>query len=407
MSKGDKVPPLGVRLTVDIGKRHLKSGGVSYVARIRWTDPETGRREGLKCSHPTEAEAESWIQRMTGAAATGIDPGQTLGAYVDSIGDRWARAIDATSTYEQYSAGIRLRALPALGHLPVAMITAGLIDRAIDDWETTYGRSIIKNSTAALVLVLDEAVRDGLIDRNPAKDRARRTAGKAGIVADKETDSPRDLALPDVPTLEQLVERLVDAGGHQSWGDIAMVLATTALRISEAAGLRVGDIDFNKGLIRVVRQTYPGRGGLVTKTTKGRRRREVPIIDALEPTLVRLTAGRDADKRLLRGPRGGVITTATLRDATGWDAVVTKLGYPTLVRHGLRHTALTWMADAGVELHMLQRVAGHGDPAVTSRYLHPDHESLQAAGSAFSAWWARSGPARPTLHVVGRVDESA
>jgi integrase len=36
--------------------------------------------------------------------------------------------------------------------------------------------------------------------------------------------------------------------------------------------------------------------------------------------------------------------------------------------HGLRHTALTWMADADGELHLLQRVAGHQDPAVTSRY---------------------------------------
>jgi hypothetical protein len=37
-----------------------------------------------------------------------------------------------------------------------------------------YGRSTVKNTIAALVLVLDEAVRDGLLLRNPAKDRARR-----------------------------------------------------------------------------------------------------------------------------------------------------------------------------------------------------------------------------------------
>ncbi len=55
------------------------------------------------------------------------------------------------------------------------------------------------------------------------------------------------------------------------------------------------------------------------------------------------------------GPRGGVITTATLRDATPWDALVTELGQAGLVRHGLRHTALTWMADAGIDLHILQR----------------------------------------------------
>ena len=32
---------------------------------------------------------------------------------------------------------------------------------------------------------------------------------------------------------------------------------------------------------------------------------------------------------------------------THWDEVVTQLGYEHLVRHDLRHTGLTWMADAG------------------------------------------------------------
>lgn len=63
-----------------------------------------------------------------------------------------------------------------------------------------------------------------------------------------------------------------------------------------------------------------------------------------------------------------------------------------LVRHGLRHTALTWMADSGVPLYVRQqRVAGHQDPAVTARCLHPDMAALVEASSAFSAWWGLSG----------------
>lgn len=123
--------------------------------------------------------------------------------------------------------------------------------------------------------------------------------------------SPRDLALPDVETLNRLVEGVDAAGDHDTYGDTVTVLATTALRISEVAGLRVGDIDLAHGLIHVVRQTYPGRGGLVTKQTKGRRRRIIPIIAPLRPTLERLTVGRRSDERLIVGPRGGVITTAT------------------------------------------------------------------------------------------------
>jgi hypothetical protein len=50
--------------------------------------------------------------------------------------------------------------------------------------------------------------------------------------------------------------------------------------------------------------------------------------------------GRRPEERLLLGPSGGVITAATLGDATGWDALVNELGQPSLVRRGLRHTAL-------------------------------------------------------------------
>jgi hypothetical protein len=45
------------------------------------------------------------------------------------------------------------------------------------------------------------------------------------------------------------------------------------------------------------------------------------------------------------------------RDGLGRSG--TELGQAGLFRRGLEHTALTWMAAAGVELHILQRVAGH------------------------------------------------
>jgi integrase len=399
----DKLPPLGVRLTVDVEEvRRVK--GTVYKARVRWTHPVTHHREGTKRVFESRGAVDAWLTRMQATADTGVDPGQTLSDYVTSIGDRWTRGIDPTSTYDPYSAGLRLRVLPTLGHLPVGLITAGLVDRAIDRWEQQHSRSTVKNSVAVLLLVLDEAVRDGIIVRNPAKDRARRkTTGRSASEPDRDSVNPRDLALPDVATLDDLVARVAEAGGHPCWGDMVTILATTALRISEVSGLLVGDIDLHRGLIHVVRQTYPGRGGLVSNETKGRRRRTVPIIEPLRPTLGRLTADRPAEARLLTAPRGGVITTATLRDATDWDSLVRDIGQPGLVRHGLRHTALTWMADAGVELHILQRVAGHQDPAVTSRYLHPDVQAMLDAGAAFSAWWSPSGPQHPSLGAVCRA----
>ena len=143
-------------------------------------------------------------------------------------------------------------------------------------------------------------------------------------------------------------------------------MATTAPPISEVAGLRVGDVDLDRGLLHVCQQTYPGCGRLVTKTTKGRRRRSVPIIEPLRPTLVRLTIGRRADQRLVVGPRGGVVTTATLRDATGWDTLVAELGQPGLVRHGLRHSP---DLDGGRESRVAHSPAGRGTPGSGRHFL--------------------------------------
>ena len=128
----------------------------------------------------------------------------------------------------------------------------------------------------------------------------------------------------------------------------------------------------------------------MTKETKGRRRRTVPIIEPLAPTLSRLVTGRQQEDRLLVDPRGGVITTATLQDACTWDRLVAELALGGLVRHGVRHTASTWMADSGVPLQVLPRVAGHQDPAVTGRYLHPDVAAPTETRTAFSAWWGQS-----------------
>lgn len=74
-----------------------------------------------------------------------------------------------------------------------------------------------------------------------------------------------------------------------------------------------------------------------------------------------------------------------LRKATHWDTVVTELGYEQLRRHDLRHTGLTWFAYAGVPVYRLQQIAGHTDPRITQRYLHPDIVALQADGDMLSA----------------------
>ena len=317
----------------------------------------------------------------------------TLLEFVTSIGDRWARGLDPTSTGETYGYGLKLRVLPALGHLPVTQITAGIIDRTIDEWEQRHGSSTIKNTIAPLVRVLDEAVRDGLIQINPAKNRAKRSLNRNAFRGQSaEHASPRAHAIPDMKTLNRLARACGKV--HQSYSDFVMLAALLAARSSEVSGLQVGDVDFDKNLVMIRRQAFPGKGGLVTKPTKSRKERRVPILEPLRPVLERLTDGKEPADSLLVGPKGGYLTTATVRDATNWDGVVAKLGLPDLTRHGLRHTGATWMADAGIPLHVLQDILGHASLETTRGYLHPDDRHLASAAEQANAFLSAAGQRR-------------
>jgi hypothetical protein len=90
-----------------------------------------------------------------------------------------------------------------------------------------------------------------------------------------------------------------------------------------------------------------------------------------------------------------------LRDATHWDEVVTALGYEHLRRHDLRHTGLTWMADAEVPVHVLRKITGHGSLITTQRYLHPNTASITAAGNSLTTFLnTRRSPNGPQLRAV-------
>jgi len=97
-----------------------------------------------------------------------------------------------------------------------------------------------------------------------------------------------------------------------------------------------------------------------------------------------------------------------LRDATHWDEVVTQLGYEHPRGHDLRHAGLTWMADAGVPVHVLRKIAGHRSLVTTQCYLHPDAQSITDAGIALSAHLsARRSPNGLQLRLVKAAEDAS
>ncbi|GAA3044430.1 site-specific integrase [Actinokineospora globicatena] len=392
--------PIGVKIRSNV--EHRPDRASPFKARVRWTDPATKKRDSISESFATEDEATAWISAMDNAAARGLSPQQavvSLSEYGDANMDLALRGLEL-KTRDPYMAGWRKRVVPTLGHIPVAMVTNGAADRAVMGWiADECSRSTVKNSLAVLVRVMEQAKRDGIVDRNPAQVRGWQQVYRQ---AEDELDDPRSLALPSWDALKRLADALVakSTGKFDGWGDVIEFMGCTAARIGEASGCRVKDIDTTSWIWNVRRQTTPGPGGLADKGTKSKRARDVPIIVEIRDMIERRMAevDRDPEARLFTGPRGGRITTAVLRDATHWDEVVTDLGYEHLRRHDLRHTGITWLADAGVPVHVLRVIAGHGSLTTTQRYIHPDKQSITDAGDLLSAHL--HAPRTPQLRVV-------
>ncbi|MGW6934678.1 tyrosine-type recombinase/integrase [Lentzea sp. NPDC054927] len=386
--------PIGIKLSTDI--EHRPNRASPYRARVRWSDPATKTRPSKSESFGTEDEANAWLTSLRRLADRGVTPLTAtlpIEAYGESVMSLALRGLEK-KTLDPYLAGWRKRVVPDLGHLPLSMWTPGVSDRAVHGWIADgYGMSTVKNTIGILVRIAEQAVRDGILDTNPA----RVTGWQAEYTqAQDELDDPRSLALPDWAALERLSDALVErsADKYKGWGDLVKFMASTAARIGEVSGVRRCDINRKTWMWRVCRQTTPGPGGLIDKGTKGNRARWVPLIEEIRPVVDRrfeLTPD-DPMARLFTGPRAGRVTTAVLRDATHWDEVVVACGLAHLVRHDLRHTGITWMADAGVPVHILRIIAGHANLATTQRYIHTDLRLIADAGGLLNRYLAGTWP---------------
>jgi len=58
---------------------------------------------------------------------------------------------------------------------------------------------------------------------------------------------------------------------------------------------------------------------------------------------------------------------------------VADLDVTQVVRHTLRHTSITHLVQAGVDLPTVKRISGHKDLSMVERYSHQNGERIRAA----------------------------
>jgi integrase/recombinase XerD len=137
---------------------------------------------------------------------------------------------------------------------------------------------------------------------------------------------------------------------------LVAVLFDTGVRISEALGVKVTDVDFNDLLLTV--------------TGKGDRERRVPISHALRCRVMRFQTRYRPTFYLLATAQGGHLDRhVMLRDV---KRLCLRLGFkaPARAIHATRHTfALHYLRRGGSVFH-LQKVLGHSTLEMSRRYCN-------------------------------------
>lgn len=192
-----------------------------------------------------------------------------------------------------------------------------------------------------------------------------------GIIADNpcdKVDQPKiGVYLPDVLSVEE-VTAVIDSVDMSTWQGvrdkaILEILYGCGLRVSETVGLRISDLFFDDGFIRVI--------------GKGNKERLVPVGDmairAVEDYLARRPESYDADSDdlLFLNRFGRSLSRQSMFKMIKTQALLADIRKE-ISPHTFRHSFATHLVENGADLRMVQEMLGHESITTTEIYTHVD-----------------------------------
>ncbi|MFN6378167.1 MAG: site-specific tyrosine recombinase XerD [Flavobacteriales bacterium] len=180
--------------------------------------------------------------------------------------------------------------------------------------------------------------------------------------------------LPDVLSVEEIdaVINAIDLSkkdGHRNRA-ILEVLYSCGLRVSELVDLKLSQVYFNEGFIRII--------------GKGNKERLVPIGSSaitwvqhyLQHTRNHLPIQPNAADALFLNLRGGKFSRMSVFSII--QNLVVQLGIKKQVSpHTFRHSFATHLVEAGADLRAVQEMLGHASITTTEIYTHLDKHRLK------------------------------
>jgi integrase len=249
------------------------------------------------------------------------------------------------STVRQYRS-LRRRLVEHFGPFPLGAIRPRHIAAYIAEKSDEYGASIVGRDVDLLHAIFKSAVKEELVDSNPAVGAER----------------------PKLPRHHwRILEPVEVARVAKSFTDeqarvVFLTLVLTGVRRSELQALKWADVDLIEGVLRV--RDSKSEDGI----------RSIALGKALAEELWqhrRKSAFQGDDERVFCHPEKGMVYRAETFE-TALKAALPAAGVEGRVRafHDLRHTAITNDAAAGANPTALMTKAGHADMKTTKTYLH-------------------------------------
>jgi integrase len=339
------------------------------------TDPVTGKRITRYHSFKgTKREAEAELVRLKAAADKGeyVDPSKTtLGEFLDRW-ETWAATQVSAKTLERYKELARHHVKPHLGASRIQKLKPvnfaelyGKLQKAKPEGADLAPRTV-GHVHRLMHRVFSHAVKWGIITSNPvsAADPPRVERAEIEILAPEE------------------IKSVLKALRGRSLYPVAVLALATGMRRGELAALSWADVDLDGGKVRVkcsLEQTNAGLAFKPPKTQAGRRAITIPpgVVTELrrhwreqQEKRLALGLGKAADRDLVFARADGSAWPPDSLTAD-WARTVKMLKLPTVTFHALRHTHVSQLIAAGLDVVTVSRRIGHSNPTVTlSVYAH-------------------------------------
>lgn len=238
----------------------------------------------------------------------------------------------------------------------------------VQAWVSSLDRSasLVRQAHAVLAQILDLAVMDRAIRKNPAR----------GVKLPRK-DAARKVYL----TAEQL-GLLVDECTR--YRELVWLLGTVGLRWGEAAALRVRDVNVLRNRISIERNAVTVGSEVIIGTPKTHELREVSVPVSVMRMLAPVMDGKGPDD-LLWPRRDGTPMKPPTHGKWYYNALDRCMekypDFPRVTPHGLRHVAAGLMISSGANVLAVRNQLGHSSAAITlDVYSALWDEDLEAVG---------------------------